>query len=482
MSSEPTAPTPPEDERAASAAEHEARLLYQLSLDLCSAATPQDAIAAMARPWASAGTGTVTATLSTLELDAQGVPEWINVVARWPQQETPAGGWPRYYVPDLPTSQLWLHSPEVQLLIDDIETDERVDANARQIMGRNQMRAAILMPITLQGRWVGYVSLGFPAPRRFTDVDRRTCQALAKLAALVLDNRLLLDRMQKALQDNRRQRQALETIMDNLPVGVMVTEMPSGRMVLQNRETTRILGQDFLDQSLLEPSHRRYRILRPGTDELMPPAGLPMTRMRESGTWERGEVEVQHPDGTRVAVECTAVPIRDESGVMSSGVLVLNDLTGRKQTAEDQRRMQDELIRVQAAALAERSMPLIPITDDILVLPLIGSLDTERSDQLLDALLDGVSKNRTRVAIIDVTGVRTLDTQAARALTNAAQAVRLLGVEPVVTGIRAEVAQTLVGLGVPLTDLVTRSTLQSGIAYAQKRQGKQPSDGGQSAR
>src|SRR6185369_9231736 len=131
-------------------------------------------------------------------------------------------------------------------------------------------------------------------------------------------------------------------------------------------------------------------------------------------------------------------------------------------------RMQEELINVQAAALAERSTPLIPITDEIVVVPLIGSLDTDRGSQLIDTLLHGVSQNRARVAIIDITGVRTLDTQAASTLTGAAQALRLLGVEPVLTGIRAEVAQTLVTLGVRLEGISTRNNLQSGIALALK--------------
>ena len=88
---------------------------------------------------------------------------------------------------------------------------------------------------------------------------------------------------------------------------------------------------------------------------------------------------------------------------------------------------------------------------------------------MLEALLEGVSRTRARFAIIDITGAKTIDTQAAGALTGAARALRLLGVTPVLTGIRAEVAQTLVGLGVDLRDVMTLGTLQSGIAYATQR-------------
>lgn len=133
---------------------------------------------------------------------------------------------------------------------------------------------------------------------------------------------------------------------------------------------------------------------------------------------------------------------------------------------------QDLIIQNQKAALAELSSPLIPITDDILVLPIIGSLDTERGQQVLETALHGSSRSRARVAIIDITGVRTVDTQAASALTNAAQALRLLGVTPILTGIRPEVAQALVSIGVSLDRIATLSTLQAGIQYALRHLGK----------
>jgi anti-anti-sigma regulatory factor len=122
-------------------------------------------------------------------------------------------------------------------------------------------------------------------------------------------------------------------------------------------------------------------------------------------------------------------------------------------------------------ALAERSNPLIPISDDIVVTPVIGSIDVERGKLLLEALLQGVSRSRAQFAVIDVTGARTMDTQAAAALMDAARALRLLGVEPVLTGIRPEVAQALVQLGVDFGGVVTLGTLQKGIAYASRKKG-----------
>lgn len=145
---------------------------------------------------------------------------------------------------------------------------------------------------------------------------------------------------------------------------------------------------------------------------------------------------------------------------------IAHDLTERKREAEERARLQERIIQAQAAALAELSTPVIPISDRILVMPLIGAIDSDRARQVLEALLHGIERSRAQVAILDITGVPLVDTQVAKSLIVAAQAVRLLGARVVLTGIRPEVAQTLVGLGVDLGDIVTQSTLQNGIAYA----------------
>jgi rsbT co-antagonist protein RsbR len=102
-------------------------------------------------------------------------------------------------------------------------------------------------------------------------------------------------------------------------------------------------------------------------------------------------------------------------------------------------------------------------------MPLIGSVDSRRAQQVIETLLQGIAASGAQVAILDITGVPVVDTQVADALIRAAQAVKLLGAQVVLTGIRPEVAQTLVGLGTDLRGIVTRSSLQSGIAYATSR-------------
>lgn len=138
--------------------------------------------------------------------------------------------------------------------------------------------------------------------------------------------------------------------------------------------------------------------------------------------------------------------------------------------AEAERRHAERTIRQQAAALLELSTPLIPITDEVLVMPLIGVVDSRRAAQVLDTLLQGIADRQARAAILDITGVAVVDTKVADALIRTARAVELLGAEVVLTGIRPDVAQTLVALGADLGGLVTRGTLQAGIRYALRRQ------------
>jgi anti-anti-sigma regulatory factor len=132
----------------------------------------------------------------------------------------------------------------------------------------------------------------------------------------------------------------------------------------------------------------------------------------------------------------------------------------------ERERMQDEMMRMQELALRELSTPLLAVSDHAVVMPLIGAIDSRRAQQVIETLLEGITTHGANIAILDITGVTVVDTQVANALLRAAQAVRLLGARVVLTGIRPEIAQTLVGLGADLSEVVTRSSLQSGIAYA----------------
>lgn len=145
---------------------------------------------------------------------------------------------------------------------------------------------------------------------------------------------------------------------------------------------------------------------------------------------------------------------------------VARDVTEQRRAEAELATLQEQVISAQQAALRELSTPIIPISDGVIAMPLIGSIDSTRAQQVLEALLTGVGEQGASTAILDITGVQVVDTQVANALLRAAQAVKLLGADVIITGIRPEVAQTLVGLGLDLSAITTLATLQSGIARA----------------
>ncbi|HEV2707664.1 MAG TPA: PAS domain S-box protein [Pyrinomonadaceae bacterium] len=178
------------------------------------------------------------------------------------------------------------------------------------------------------------------------------------------------------------------------------------------------------------------------------------------------EIDIISKDRRRLTLEVsTRISMRDGKPVSVEGIA--RDVTERKRAEEERARLREEVISAQESLLAELSTPLIPLRDRIVVMPLVGAMNPQRAEQMLSTLLRGVRDMAARVAIIDITGVRTIDAQVANTLYNAAQAVRLLGAEVVITGIRARVAQTLVSLGVDLSGIRTGRDLQSGIEHAE---------------
>jgi rsbT co-antagonist protein RsbR len=116
--------------------------------------------------------------------------------------------------------------------------------------------------------------------------------------------------------------------------------------------------------------------------------------------------------------------------------------------------------------IKELSAPLLPVHDGVLVMPLIGHIDSTRSAQIMEELLNGVQQHQADYVIIDITGVPIVDTAVANHLIQTTRAVSLLGAHCILVGISPEVAQTLVLLGVDFQRLTTLSNLQAGITYA----------------
>lgn len=255
-----------------------------------------------------------------------------------------------------------------------------------------------------------------------------------------------------------------EAILSNIPMSITVYDVISRsdvRLIYTNQEPLKasglsedqILGKridDFMSPEEVAYAYKHFQAcLDSGT-----PLAVADTYTLPTGIFQ---------------MELTYIPLRNKEHAISQILLIVQNLTERKQRFQDEQRRQTELIEQQAATLAELSTPLLAISESTVVMPLIGAIDTRRIQHIMDTLLSGVADRRARTVILDITGVSVVDTQVANALIQSAQAVKLLGAEAVLTGIRPEVAQTLVQLGVSLQGVVTRGTLQDGIAYALQR-------------
>ncbi len=126
----------------------------------------------------------------------------------------------------------------------------------------------------------------------------------------------------------------------------------------------------------------------------------------------------------------------------------------------------EQIIQSQATELREMAMAIIPIYQNVLVLPLVGSMSPQRASMLIEVLLGGISRHGAEVVIIDITAVPVIDTSVANYLIQAARAASLLGSQIILVGISPEIAQTLVQLGVDLSSVITRADLQSGVEHA----------------
>lgn len=140
-------------------------------------------------------------------------------------------------------------------------------------------------------------------------------------------------------------------------------------------------------------------------------------------------------------------------------------------TVDIYHRDREQVIRRQRDDLVELSAPMVSIWDGIVCLPLIGTLDSARSQVVMEALLNEIVDREADVAIIDITGVGTVDTQTAQYLIKTVAAARLMGADCIVSGLGPQIAQTMVNLGVELGDIVTRASLAAALRLAFKRRG-----------
>ncbi|WP_036139701.1 MULTISPECIES: STAS domain-containing protein [unclassified Luteibacter] len=131
----------------------------------------------------------------------------------------------------------------------------------------------------------------------------------------------------------------------------------------------------------------------------------------------------------------------------------------------------EDVIARQQEELLELSTPVVKLWDGVLALPMIGTLDSQRTQVVMESLLQRIVETGSEIAIIDITGVPTVDTLVAQHLLKTVTAIRLMGADAIISGVRPQIAQTIVHLGLDLQGIVTKANLADALALALKRQG-----------
>lgn len=242
----------------------------------------------------------------------------------------------------------------------------------------------------------------------------------------------------------------VDQVIESMQDALVVTNR-EGRITLANQAAARLFGRSM---ELLAGEPLQALLPQISLDELRGAGGVT----------DRTSV-CMTADGRTTPISLTLSLLQDAAAGAQGLVCVARDQTERTREEQERWRLREEVQR-QTILMEELSTPLIPISDKVLVMPLIGKIDLRRCSLIFETLLQGIVERRASVAILDVTGVHVMDTAALQGIMQAVQGSRLIGAQVIITGIRPEVARTLVELQVDLRDIVTFRTLQDGVSHA----------------
>ncbi|NJK81837.1 MAG: STAS domain-containing protein [Chloroflexaceae bacterium] len=244
-----------------------------------------------------------------------------------------------------------------------------------------------------------------------------------------------------------------QTLAENAPDGIAVFK---GREITYANPSYRaMIGTSGMETAL-------YGL--PSSEDTLNLMTLVPTILEE-GSWQ-GTMMVRDRTGSIIPAHVSAFTLYHTTGEAEGAAVIVRDVTEQLRREQEREEIQIRIIEAQRSVIRALSTPLIPIAEHILIMPLVGAIDTYRAHQVMDTLLHGVDQHRARVVIIDITGVDVIDSQIAQAMLDAARAVRLLGARVIMTGISPIVAQSIVQLGITLHDITTYGSLQAGITAA----------------
>jgi PAS domain S-box-containing protein len=207
------------------------------------------------------------------------------------------------------------------------------------------------------------------------------------------------------------------------------------------------------------------------TPEQMQKEAIPAVQsVVETGTYE-GEMGHATKNGTTFPTSMSVTMLHDEDGSPIGMLATVHDITELKEAEAERERLHQEIIEAQQRAIQELSTPVIPVMDRIIVMPLVGSIDSMRAKDIMRTLLQGIREHKAKIVILDITGVPIMDSGVANHLNKTIQAARLKGAHTIVTGVSDAVAETIIDLGIDWDQVETLGELQTGLLYALNRLG-----------
>jgi rsbT co-antagonist protein RsbR len=243
----------------------------------------------------------------------------------------------------------------------------------------------------------------------------------------------------------------LESIMQKSDILFYVFDYEYGGNVFASRDMARMIG--YTEDEIQTMGGQILPTIIHPDDAARIPAQIALVMAAKDGEVILLEYRLRDHGGAYRWVEDRIVVLsRNADGGVRQHLGMVYDITERK------------------SMIRELACPLLPIAENIVVMPIIGSIHEARVEQIMETLLQNISRMGTRIAILDITGVRAVDAQVARGLAQVAQAAKLLGARVALTGMSPAVAQALVSLGVDLHGIITLGTLEAGITWAMQRQ------------
>jgi rsbT co-antagonist protein RsbR len=241
----------------------------------------------------------------------------------------------------------------------------------------------------------------------------------------------------------------IENILEQIPTPVMAVDLDM-RVIYMNAA-----GRDFLGKAesaiLGCPCADLFNSLHCHDGECR------IRKAIDTGEtyWTRNEVK---KDGKPVPIELCAVPLKDGDGKVIGGLEYILDITERVRD--------EERIREQSETIRTISTPAIKLWEGMVILPVVGVVDSMRAQQMMDSMLAKIVETSARVIILDIQGVAALDTAVANHLIKITKATHLMGCQCIISGISPAVAQTVVHLGIDMSSIHTNSTLSDALAEA----------------